>query len=94
MSSENIVGSLSNTLGGLQIRAYHNSTGTLGGLLNLSFGLLNGLIDTLGGVINTLSGLLDPLVNALLRLLGVNLAEADLGANLTCSSEDAVRLVH
>ena len=94
ISGSNFVGSLSNTIAGLEIKAYSESNGLLGGLLTGSFSLLNGLVATLGPVLSTLGSVLDPLVNTLLNGLGVNVAQADVGANLTCDSDQGVRLVN
>lgn len=94
ISGEDFVGSLSNTLSSLEVKAYSNFAGLLGGLLNTSFGLLNGLISALDPVLATLGSVLDPLVNTLLNSLGANVAQADVGANLTCNSSEGVRLVN
>ncbi|MEO6698029.1 MAG: pilus assembly protein TadG-related protein [Paraperlucidibaca sp.] len=94
LSSQDIVGRLSQTIRGLEVKVYSESGGLLGGVLMSSFGLLNGLLSALEPALDTLGSLLDPLVNALLNTLGVNIAEADVGANLTCGSSEGVRLVN
>jgi uncharacterized membrane protein len=87
ISATSIVQSLGSTLGGIQIQPYSSdSSGVLGGLLNGTLGLISNLLNTLQTVIkNALGPLLDPTVNALLDLLGIDLAQADVGARLSCN---------
>ena len=94
ISGDDFVGSLTSLLSGLEVKAYSNSGGLLGGLLTNSFNLLDSLLAALDPVLATLSSVLDPLVNSLLNALGVNVADADVGANLTCGSNEGVRLVN
>ncbi|MND78726.1 hypothetical protein D3C80_704440 [compost metagenome] len=51
---------------------------------------IKGIIDPL--IKNLLSPLLDPIVNVLLKVLGIDLVNADVGANLTCSSRAQLAL--
>lgn len=94
-SANNVIGSLSDTLKGIQLISH---TPTLGGLLGLVLGLV---VDLLTGVLNALSTvisgllspLLDPLVNNLLAGLGVDLAKVEIGANLSCNPGGRAALV-
>ncbi|WP_417660677.1 TadG family pilus assembly protein [Pseudomonas sp.] len=87
-ANDSVVDSLGATLAGLDLEPYTSSSpGLLGGLINTSVGLISALLGSLEGVIkNVLGPLLDPLVSTLLNGLGIGLAEADVGANLTCGS--------
>ncbi|MDF0733729.1 pilus assembly protein TadG-related protein [Pseudomonas entomophila] len=88
-ANENVVGSLSDTLLGIQLQAYKptvNNSG-LGQLLVITGGVLDGVKAILEPLIkNLLSPLLDPLVNVLLKTLGIDLVNAEVGANLSCSN--------
>ncbi len=86
-SSNNVVGSLSNTLNGIQLINHPPTQGGLIGLvLNLVVGLITGVLNLLSGIISgLLSPLLDPLVNNLLAGLGIDLAKVEIGANLSCN---------
>jgi uncharacterized membrane protein len=86
-SSSNVVGSLSNTLSGIQLINHPPTQGGLLGLvLNVVVGLVTGVLNLLTSIISgVLSPLLDPLVNNLLAGLGVDLAKVEIGANLSCS---------
>ncbi|KLN54858.1 hypothetical protein VPARA_41630 [Variovorax paradoxus] len=87
ISATSIVQSLGSTLGGIQILPYSsNASGLLGGLLNGTLSLVSDLMNTLQTVItNALGPLLDPVVNVLLDLLGIDLAQAEVGARLSCN---------
>lgn len=87
ISATSLVQSLGSTLGGIQIQPYSSdSSGVLGGLLNGTLSLISGLLNTLQTVVkNALGPLLDPTVNALLNLLGIDLAQAEVGARLSCN---------
>ena len=92
--TQDIVDSLSSTLSGVNIQLYQptnpGNTGGLGGLVTGVGGLLNGVIAILQPVVsNLLSPILDPLVNMLLNLLGVDLAQLSVGANLSCDGGGA-----
>ncbi|PAV72340.1 hypothetical protein WR25_06664 [Diploscapter pachys] len=86
-----VVGSLSGTLAGVHLEAYRPTANSgLGQVLVLTAGLLDGVKNILEPIIrNLLSPLLDPLVNGLLKVLGIDLASAEVGANLSCSSGHA-----
>jgi uncharacterized membrane protein len=85
-AGEDIVASLSSTLAGVSIQAYQSSSpNLLGGLLNASLSTVNGLLGQLQNLIGeVLSPLLDPLLNTLLEGLGIDLANAEVGANMNC----------
>ncbi|WP_449430006.1 pilus assembly protein TadG-related protein [Pseudomonas putida] len=90
----NVVASLSETLMGIHLEAYNNNKGFLDELLSLTAGLLDGVKTILEPLIKGLVSplidpLIDPLVNALLKSLGIDLANAEVGANLTCSNGGA-----
>ncbi|MCK5770256.1 TadG family pilus assembly protein [Algiphilus sp.] len=87
ISSQDIVASLSNTLTGLELEVTILNSELLGNLLEGVLALVGNL------VLAPLSLLLDPIVNALLNILGVNLAEADVGARMSCMLGGAA-LVH
>jgi hypothetical protein len=89
ISTQNIIDTLSNTLGGLNLLTTITPTASGGGLQSV----LTALTNTLSGVINLLRGivsgvltpLLDPLLNTLLsNVLGANLAQTEVGARLSC----------
>ncbi|MET3181272.1 UNVERIFIED_ORG: putative membrane protein [Variovorax guangxiensis] len=91
ITTQNIVNSVSDTLNALNLLITIPPTAPGGGLSNV----LSGLTNTLSSVINiltsvvsgVLSPLLDPLLNTLLsKVLGVNLAQAEVGGRLSCSS--------
>ncbi|MFT4190288.1 MAG: hypothetical protein QM617_02060, partial [Comamonas sp.] len=83
-SAQDIVSSLTETLDGLTItaRSYENSI--LGVVLDLTSAILTVAKSLLSVVISLLSTLLDPLINTLLKLLGVSLANTEVGARLSC----------
>jgi len=89
--NDNVVGSLSDTLLGVQLQAYRPTANSgLGSLLVIVDGVLNtvkGIIDPL--IKGLLSSVLDPILNVLLKVLGIDLVNAEVGANLTCSSGGA-----
>ena len=88
-ANDNVVASLSETLMGIHLEAYKptaNNSG-LGEILVILGGVLDGVKAILEPLIkNLLSPLLDPLVSVLLETLGIDLVNAEVGANLTCSS--------
>ncbi|WP_225935562.1 pilus assembly protein TadG-related protein [Pseudomonas muyukensis] len=86
-----VVASLTDTLNGIKLEAYRPTVNSgLGQMLALTAGLLDGVKSILEPVIkNLLSPLVDPLVKGLLKLLGTDLANAEVGANLSCSSGHA-----
>lgn len=86
-ANENVVGSLSDTLSGVHLEAYKPTVNSgLGEVLMLVgnvLGEVKGILDPL--IKNLLSPLLDPLVNVLLKALGIDLVNAEVGANLSCT---------
>ncbi|NWE76594.1 hypothetical protein HX828_13580 [Pseudomonas yamanorum] len=95
-STTNLLSAISNALSGIQFQVY-KPTGfnLLGGLLQTTGTLLNGLNSSLGTIIGgVLSPILDPLVNTLLSNLGVNLNAVEVGANLSCRPHGQAALVN
>ena len=93
-ANENVVGSLRDTLSGVHLEAYKPTVKSgLGEVLMLVGNVLSevkGILDPL--IKNLLSPLLDPLVNVLLKTLGIDLVNAEVGANLTCSNRAQLAL--
>lgn len=91
ISTSSVVGSLASTLQNVTIEPYASApNGVLGNLLNGTIAFLAQVIANLQDVIrNVLAALLDPLLNTLLPLLGINLATAEVGANLSCDGGGA-----
>jgi uncharacterized membrane protein len=91
VTAENILAGLSDALAELEIKP----TGPVGAVLSLLVDpILNLLTSTLDTVLlSVLSPILDPILNSLLNLLGIDIAEAEVGAALTCEN-DKVRLVN
>jgi uncharacterized membrane protein len=92
LSAQNLVGSLKGTLGTIDLELYKTSNS--GGLLELLVGVLNPVLktlvnDLLAPLVGALGGLLDPILEALLGALGINLASAEVGANLSCDGGGA-----
>jgi uncharacterized membrane protein len=94
-SSQNIVDSLQGTLSGIQVINHPAQTpGILGTLLGTVTGILSGVLNTLGSLIGSvLSPILDPILNLLLQALGINLAEVEVGANLSCHPGQAALVI-
>lgn len=95
-STTNLLSAISNALSGIQFQVY-KPTGfnLLGGLLQTTGTLLNGLNSSLGTIIGgVLSPILDPLVNSLLSNLGINLNAVEVGANLSCRPHGQAALVN
>ncbi|MFI8480642.1 TadG family pilus assembly protein [Pseudomonas sp. NPDC078700] len=89
VEAKDLVSGLSNTLSGIDLEPYlpTGDPNILGGLINTSITLISSLLGNLEHVVdNVLGKLFDPLVNTLLNELGIDLAKADVGANLTCGS--------
>ncbi|MBI6633369.1 hypothetical protein YA0871_11895 [Pseudomonas paralactis] len=85
LGTANIVGSLTATLSGLQVTYVPPSGSVSNGALAGVAGLLATITSAVVGLIqNVLSPILDPIVNTLLSALGINLGNAEVGANLTC----------
>lgn len=95
ISSTDIIGSLSKTLNKDLLVTYIPKTDNvtndaLAGVADLINSVANTLISTLTTL---LAPLLDPVINTLLKALGVNLAVAEVGANLSCSQGGRAQLV-
>ncbi|MFF7062101.1 pilus assembly protein TadG-related protein [Pseudomonas sp. NPDC008258] len=92
--NDNVVGSLSDTLLGVKLEAYKPTVNSgLGDLLVIAGNVLAGVKSILDPLIkNLLSPLLDPIINVLLKVLGIDLVNAEVGANLTCSSRAQLAL--
>ncbi|MDR6712016.1 putative membrane protein [Pseudomonas hunanensis] len=91
MADTLVVASLSDTLMGVHLEAFKPTANSgLGQIMVLTAGLLDTVKNILQPVIKgLLSNLLDPLLNGLLKVLGIDLNQAEVGANLTCSSGHA-----
>lgn len=91
-----VIANLGNALGGHVETSYTPPPGKTitGDLLNTISSLVNQLIGALTTAINSLlSPLLDPVINTILKALGVNLGNADIGANLSCNQGGRAQLV-
>ena len=83
--STEVVKGLVNTLGAIQVNYVAPTGSAPGGVLPAVSGLLATITNTLVTAIkNVLSPVLDPIVDGLLSALGINLGNAEVGANLTC----------
>ncbi len=92
---ENALGGLAASLSGLELKSYTSSGGgVLGVVLGTTLTLVNGLVPALSSLLQGVAALLDPLLNSLLSLLGVNLATAEVGGNLSCNAGNTVELVN
>ena len=98
--SGDIVASLKKTLSGVSIQLYGpvDNTGILNGVVTTVVVAVNTALNIVLGtllplVVNILSGLLDPLINNLLSLLGVDLMDTVVGANLSCNQGGRAQLV-
>ncbi|MFJ2712684.1 pilus assembly protein TadG-related protein [Pseudomonas sp. NPDC087346] len=93
--SSNIVNSLANTLAGINLIVYKPlGSNPLGSIVAGVAGLISAVTTILQPLItNLLSPLLDPLLNNLLNLLGINLMDVDVGANMTCGQTGKAYLV-
>ncbi|MFK3972417.1 TadG family pilus assembly protein [Pseudomonas sp. NPDC087358] len=81
----NIVTKLGNSLSNPIVLHTATNGGLLGLVLNSVTGLVNGLVSGVTSLLGTLLGpLLDPLLNLVLKNLGVNIANVNVGANLSC----------
>lgn len=84
-ATQNIIGSLANTDVAILLT---------GPILSTVGVLLNGLISGIGPLITgLLSPLLDPLLNQVLSLLGIDVANVNVGANLSCHPAQAVLVI-
>ncbi|WP_328305575.1 TadG family pilus assembly protein [Pseudomonas guariconensis] len=85
------IATLTSTTAGLQLQAFEPTVDSgLGNALILTSGILDTVRSIIEPIIKgLLSPLIDPLVNSLLKVLGIDLAKVEVGANLTCSSGHA-----
>lgn len=93
--TSNIVGSLANTLSGINLIVYKpvgsNPLGAVvTGVASLISDVSNRLLPVVTGLI---SPLLDPLLNNLLKGLGINVMNTEVGANMTCGQTGKAYLV-
>lgn len=93
--TNNIVGSLSNTLAGINLIVYQPlGSNPLGAIVTGVASLISDVTSKLLPVVtNLLAPLLDPLLNNLLKSLGINLMDVDVGANMTCGQTGKAYLV-
>ncbi|EUB87528.1 pilus assembly protein TadG-related protein [Pseudomonas koreensis] len=93
--TSNIVGSLSNTLAGINLIVYRpQGSNPLGAIVTGVASLISDVTNHLLPVVtNLVSPLLDPLLNNLLKSLGINLMDVDVGANMTCGQTGKAYLV-
>jgi uncharacterized membrane protein len=93
--TNNIVGSLSSTLAGINLIVYRPlGSNPLGAIVTGVASLISDVTSKILPVItNLLSPLLDPLLNNLLKSLGINLMDVDVGANMTCGQTGKAYLV-
>jgi len=90
-----LVNSLSGTLSNIRVKVFQpgtsnllgNTLATAGTVINLVTNAVRGLISGI------LSPLLDPILNTIMRQLGVNIANAEVAAQLTCGDDSGVRLI-
>lgn len=81
-----LVQSLSSTLRGIKLVEIER-TGLIGGLISAVNILLGSVLSIVGILVSALGTLvLDPLVNGLLQLLGLDIANIEVGAKLTCDA--------
>ena len=93
--TNDIVASLANSLAGINLIVYRpvgsNPLGAIvTGVASLISDVTNRLLPVVTGRI---SPLLDPLLNNLLKSLGINLMDVDVGANMTCGQTGTAYLV-
>ncbi|WP_425929025.1 pilus assembly protein TadG-related protein [Pseudomonas sp. NyZ201] len=89
--ASNAVTSLGATFSGIQLLAYQPQGGNpLGQVVTAATSTLSNVVSILVPQITTLLGrITDPLINALLKVLGIDLMVTDVGANLDCRNNRA-----
>ncbi len=88
-SISNVISSLKTTLAGLHVDSYKPASGNANLISTLLTGtatLISTIVSILNPVITLLAAVLDPIVNFLLNLLGLDVANIDVGANMTCDA--------
>lgn len=91
----NIIRSLGDSLDNKLLVTYTPQTGNI---TNDALAAVGGLVNQVTGILSTalkglLANLLDPIVNSVLSALGVGLANAEIGANLSCNQGGHPQLV-
>ncbi|WP_426134732.1 pilus assembly protein TadG-related protein [Pseudomonas sp. PWP3-1b2] len=91
----NVVSSLSATLNGVGLTAYQPvGNNPLGALAQGVVALIGGVNNIVSPVVDNLLGsLLNPILNNLLSMLGISLANVNVGANLSCGQTGGAYLV-
>ncbi|WP_286976284.1 hypothetical protein [Pseudomonas sp.] len=94
-ANNDILDSLGGALSGVDIEPYtSNQSGILGGLLTTGVSTINGVLSTVEGLIDgLLAPLLEPVLSQLTNSLGIDLAKADVGANLSCGGRGRAELL-
>ncbi|MGE7957432.1 pilus assembly protein TadG-related protein [Pseudomonas sp. NPDC089530] len=95
VTASNVVSSLRASLTGINLIQHPPTIGSLlGVVINTLLSVLNEVVGLLATAIGSLLGpLLDPLLNNVLKVLGIDLARVDVGANLTCGQTGRAYLV-
>ncbi|AJO76365.1 pilus assembly protein TadG-related protein [Pseudomonas sp. MRSN 12121] len=95
VTASNVVSSLRASLTGINLIQHPPTIGSLlGAVLNTLLSVLNQVVGLLATAIGGLLGpLLDPLLNNVLKVLGIDLAKVEVGANLTCGQTGRAYLV-
>ena len=90
-----LVNSLSSSLSNVQIKVFQPGTSNLlGNTLATTGAVVNQVSNAARNLISgVLSPLIDPILNTVMSQLGVNIANAELAAQLTCGDDSGVRLV-
>lgn len=90
VQAQEIVGSVANTLDQVDVELVSDPDFG-GGLIFVVNAVVQGLLDTVADLLaGPLSAALDPILQALTETLGVQLAQSEVGANLTCERGGAV----
>jgi uncharacterized membrane protein len=90
-----LVNSLSSSLSNVQIKVFQPGTSNLlGNTLATSGTVVSQVSSAARNLISgILSPLIDPILNTVMQQLGVNIANAELAAQLTCGDDSGVRLI-
>lgn len=94
-SSPDLLGTLGGLLSDVNLEAYQGTeSGVIASMITATSSALNLTKDALQALLSSLlSPILDFLLNQLFKLLGLDLGKTEIGANLSCSSEQGVVLV-
>ncbi|WP_248751381.1 pilus assembly protein TadG-related protein [Pseudomonas sp. MWU15-20650] len=95
LPATDLVSGLTTALNGVSITAYQPvGSNPLGSLIANTVSLLSGVSAIVTPVVDNLLGpLLNPILNNLLNMLGISLANVNVGANLTCGQTGEAYLV-